>query len=222
LILDGETLGTLTLYDEPTRSFTHEERGLAVSAAGYVAGAVRGSCRAGVGAASLSDPLTGLPNARFLWLEMSHRVSWPGDRSDAFGLLAFRACGLAELSECRGVACSERLLVQLARRLAAQCLEGETLARFGQDLFAVLCATHRQDELVERWNTLIRRVGDEPFDLGVEAPATVRLQAAHAAYPADGRDLEALLVQLESRLRVAGDVQRTVVPFRNSRRAHLA
>jgi diguanylate cyclase (GGDEF)-like protein len=158
---------------------------------------------------SLTDPLTGVPNARFLWLESAHRMSSP---EEGFGLAAFRIDGLEAIGERHGNEAVDRALCELAHRFAAASQPSETLVRFGQDLFVVLTSAHDPGDLVRRWHELATEV-ERPI-VGTQVEHRVRLTAAHASFPVDGTTLEALLDVLDGRLAIASRRGRTVLPFR--------
>ena len=215
----GATLGVLTLYDQAERRFTADERRLLVRVAGHVGlVARRARQRMEQGDTSLTDPLTGVPNARFLWLETGHRISQPEESSRRFSLLAFRVSGLEQVGERLGHDETDRLLCQLARRFAASCAESETLVRFGENLFLVLTPSLQGGKAVRRWDDIATDVEEPPLAASDGAQCRVRLTAAHAGHPEDGEDLEALLDTLDARLGLAERPGRKVVPFRTERR----
>jgi diguanylate cyclase (GGDEF)-like protein/putative nucleotidyltransferase with HDIG domain len=211
----GVNLGVLTLYDGPKRRFTPDERRLLVRVAGHV-GLVsrRVRQRSQEGDGTLTDPLTGVPNARFLWLETGHRISQTTDASTGFGLLAFRIAGMEQIGERLGHDETDRLLCQLARRFVASCAENETLVRFGENLFIVLTPRLRGGELVRRWHEIAEDVEEPALAASDGGQCKVRLTAAHANYPEDGEELEALLETLDARLGLADRPGRSVLPFR--------
>jgi hypothetical protein len=88
--------------------------------------------------------------------------------------------------------------------------------RFGPDHFLVLTDLRQAGELVDRWHALAHLVAREPFQTAA-GPRTIRLVAAHAAYPDDGWNFGALLSALDERLALAQRRRLVVVPFRRSR-----
>lgn len=214
LVADGETLGALTLYDHGDRIYGVDDRRILVSVAGYTAQVVRRfSGPVTDPLQSLTDPLTGIPNGRFLMLESGHRISRGAAGPSGFGLLAFQLDGLERLSELGDVDATDRLLGRVARALAADCREGETPVRFGQDVFIVLTSVDEPAQLAERWNDLLSQV--EERALANEGDAvSLQLTAAHASYPGDGNTVNDLLRTLDERLSVAVERDRRVVPFR--------
>jgi diguanylate cyclase (GGDEF)-like protein/putative nucleotidyltransferase with HDIG domain len=211
IVHEERVIGTLTLYDGAERRFTPEERRLLVRVAGCIAPALDRPALAAEGDRSLTDPLTGVPNARFLRLETDHRIALHREGDPGFGLLAFRVGGLEQVGERSGKDEADRMLCRIARRFAASCRSHETLVRLGQELFVVLSSAALSGELVERWHELRDDVERPPLCPHGSALA-LRLSAAHAAFPEDGHDLDVLLEVLDGRLGLAE--QRRIVPFR--------
>jgi diguanylate cyclase (GGDEF)-like protein len=208
-------LGVLTLYDGSRRTFTPDERRVLVRVAGHVGLVSRHvRQRSQEGDRTLTDPLTGVPNARFLWLETGHRISQSTDPSTGFGLLAFRIAGMEQIGERLGHDETDRLLCQLARRFAASCSDDETLVRFGENLFIVLTPRLRGGELVHRWHAIAEDVEQPALTASDGGQCKVRLTAAHANYPEDGGELETLLDTLDGRLGLADRPGRSILPFR--------
>jgi HD-GYP domain-containing protein (c-di-GMP phosphodiesterase class II)/GGDEF domain-containing protein len=217
LIVLRRVVGALVLHDSGNRCFSESERRHLTTAAGYIAQAIHEGCDdTPVAVAGLTDPVTGLPNARFLYLELIDRLGQRKSEGNGFGLLALRTPQLVELGTW-GVRTAERALGQVARRLAAQCREGETLVRFGPELFVVLGAWGSAD-LIDRWRDLVDAVEGHPLD-HVPEPVTLRLQVAHVCHPEDGHSIDSLLGELEDRLNLVGPRGRTLVPFRRANTA---
>jgi diguanylate cyclase (GGDEF)-like protein len=220
LIVLRRVVGALVLHDSGDRSFSESERRHLATAAGHIAQViheVRDDSPAAA-AASLTDPVTGLPNARFLCLELVDRLGADPSQDDSgFSLIALRTTQLLELGDTWGVRTAERALVQVAHRLAAHCRADETLVRFGPDLFVILGAWGSVD-LIERWRNLVDAVEGRPLEHVPEA-VTLRLQVAHASHPEDGHGVDSLLRELEDRLNLVDPRGRTLVPFRRANSA---
>lgn len=214
----GRPVGALVLYDVESRRLSEEGRRLLLAAATRLAPAVRrwsdpGATRR----ASLTDSLTGLPNGNYLWLELAGRLS-PAAGDHPIGLLAFRVPALLELGRRWGIGPADRALVQIGRRLAQACVDGETLVRLGRDLFVVL-GNWRRSTQVERWQSLVEAVEAAPLAELPDEELSIKLQVAHVRCPDDGTDLDALLAELEERLNTVSVPGRSLLPFRTARTA---
>jgi diguanylate cyclase (GGDEF)-like protein len=207
LIDDGRRVGLLRLSGD-TLQTAHDEH---LNRIAPLLAAMIGRDARARAAESLTDPATGLPNARFLRHALAQRIPATGHAAPGFGLIALQVRGLAALSERHGRDEADRYLVAIARRITSACGERETSVRLGPDQFIVLTGECRGGELVQRWNELVESVASEPVELDGREEA-VRIDAAHAAHPLDGSDLETLLRTLESRL--TGSTTARVVPFR--------
>jgi diguanylate cyclase (GGDEF)-like protein len=210
-------LGVITIYDRIDRGFTAADRRILVRVAGCVAqvAALEGEGRTPADT-SLTDPLTGVPNARFLWLEAAHRMT---GEEGGFGLVAFRIAGLDAVGEDAGNEAVDRVLCEAGRRFAAGCRRSETLVRFGQDLFIVLTAANDSGDLVRRWHELAAEIEGPGWRNLEGCTDRLRLVAAHVSYPADGTGLESLFETLDARLDLAAGRGRAILPFR---KAHSA
>jgi GGDEF domain-containing protein len=208
----GECLGSLTIYGEGDQPFPADERHTLVTVAGHLARALSSAGDSeSPAAARLTDPLTGLPDARFLALELSHRMLVSdGAPAPRFGMIALRAIGMAERIQHHGIHSAERSLVEIARRLAAAGQANQTLCRYGHGLFVVLTPVQEDGDLISCWDRMLRAARESrPGNTGPE----LRVVASHAGFPEDGRSVEALLERLDDRLRLAVDDGRGVVPF---------
>jgi diguanylate cyclase (GGDEF)-like protein len=215
LVFGGRCIGTLTLYDRAGRRFGDEERRRVAAVAGHVARAVHNADPGNPGyLESLTDPLTGLPNGRYLEICSEDLSPSAATGGSGFSLLAFRVRDLDRVCERSGIAAAERLLGTLARRLASNCTEAEVPVRYGQDLFVVLSPYVVQSELVRRWDILLRAAEGGPMELHQGHAHDLRLVSAHASCPEEGEDLDALLDVLGTRLGLAFDRGHTIVPFR--------
>jgi GGDEF domain-containing protein len=216
LVLGDRVLGSLTLYAGPERRFDAEDRRIVASVAGHVAAALLRSdpCDASY-LASLTDPDTGLPNARYLEICAADAVVGPVDR--CFGLVAFRWLDFDTTCERGGIDDATRAMGVLGRRIAAACGPREVAARFGTDVFVVLAAETEPSVLIERWGALLHAAEAEPIAPRPGAAQRVRCASAQVSAPADGRTLDALLGALGARLGPTTHDGARVVPFRTAR-----
>jgi diguanylate cyclase (GGDEF)-like protein/PAS domain S-box-containing protein len=134
--------------------------------------------------ASLHDPITGLAN-RQLFTESLHRKSADPKRrhcDETFAVLFLDLDRFKSVNDTYGHLFADQLLVQVARRLEHCIREGDVLARFGGDEFAVLIG----DVLVSGDAVNVaKRIGDAleaPFTVeGVEVVTTASIGIAVAA-----------------------------------------
>ncbi len=85
------------------------------------------------------DPLTGLPNRRFLQEQLQYSVTSSSRVRNYYALLWLDLDRFKMLNDVRGHQAGDLLLQQVAKHLRHLLREGDLLARVGGDEFAILC-----------------------------------------------------------------------------------
>ena len=114
---------------------------------------------------ALHDPLTGAANRNLLDENLGHELRDLPRRGGSLVLIYVDLDGFKQVNDRYGHAEGDRILRDVARRLAVSVRGGDTVARIGGDEFAVLCPAVMDEfeaiRLGDRIVTAIRR----PFDL---------------------------------------------------------
>ncbi len=136
--------------------------------------------------------LTGLPN-RTLFLDRLEQAMARARRHDRTVAVMFMDLDRFKvINDSLGHAVGDALLRELGGRLRAAVREGDTVARFGGDEFAVLLEDMAQPEDVPRVARKLLEALAEPFTVGGrELFLTASIGAS--LFPADGDDAERLL-----------------------------
>jgi diguanylate cyclase (GGDEF)-like protein/PAS domain S-box-containing protein len=151
---------------------------------------------------SLNDPLTGLPNRRFLMDAISTLVDRARREEGIFALLYIDLDGFKLVNDSLGHAVGDALLVQVAVCLRSWVREGDLLARLGGDEFLVILdrLQDREDATLVAENLL--DAISNPFhamghDLAISASIGISL------FPDDSIDAEVLMQQADSSMYAA-------------------
>lgn len=134
------------------------------------------------------DTLTGMPNRR-LFRERLLKALAPEGRERSTAVLCLDLDNFKSVNDTLGHPYGDELLRQLARRLAKNLREQDTLARLGGDEFAVvLPGVEKADDLRQMAQRLIDAVR-EPFQVdGHTVPVSVSIGIARATSQEGGAD----------------------------------
>ncbi|MBN1772393.1 MAG: GGDEF domain-containing protein [Deltaproteobacteria bacterium] len=128
---------------------------------------------------SVRDPLTRLYNRRYFEDRLQAEVAYARRHRSLVALLLIEVDGLPELVESRGRSLGDRMLVELALRTRAQVRSEDVLARFADEMFAVLLREIPPPGvmvLAERIRTSVERLRVDAT--GGELAVTVSIGAA--------------------------------------------
>jgi len=138
-----------------------------------------------------TDDLTGLPNRRFFYEQLSKEMAAARDAQQPLTLLFADLDGFKELNDTLGHQAGDLLLQQLGPRVLDALSTSDMLARIGGDEFAVLLPGRDSDAaiaIVEQ----IRAIMDWPFavrGLNLHVEASIGI----AAFPEHADDVDSLV-----------------------------
>lgn len=167
------------------------------------------------------DPLTALPNRRLL-LNRLGQARMAGKRSRQFGaLLIIDLDHFKNLNDTLGHDIGDRLLLEVANRLAACIREGDTAARQGGDEFIVMlenlgllaeAAGVQAEAVAEK----IRLCLNEPYRVGGDIECFHSASIGISLFCGHDKTTEALLKQADIALYKAKDAGRNTIRFFDS------
>ncbi|URI08595.1 diguanylate cyclase [Aquincola tertiaricarbonis] len=115
--------------------------------------------------AAFHDVLTQLPNRALLLQRLQHSLAQPRRPADEVAVCYLDLDGFKAVNDALGHDAGDALLVQLARRMAGQLREEDTVARIGGDEFVVVLGPMPADD----WRRVLDRVAaaiNQPVTLG--------------------------------------------------------
>jgi len=138
------------------------------------------------------ESLTGLPNRALLSDRLSHAIARADRSGSLLAVMILDLDNFKEINDALGQAVGDQVLTEAARRLQS-CLRGiDTLARLGDDEFAVLLeGVPDFDEISQVAQRLLGAVAERAELAGHELYLSASIGLA--VYPVDDNDAEALL-----------------------------
>lgn len=138
------------------------------------------------------DALTGLPNRRLFGDLFAVALSRARRTGKRLGLLYLDLDRFKEINDSRGHEAGDRLLVEVAGRLAASIRRSDTVARLGGDEFNVLVTDLDHPEDAADVARHILKAFQRPFEIGTE-PLVITSSIGISIYPTDGESLDVLM-----------------------------
>jgi diguanylate cyclase (GGDEF)-like protein/PAS domain S-box-containing protein len=151
---------------------------------------------------SLNDPLTGLPNRRFLSNALSVILVEAQKEASTIALLYMDLSEFKLVNDSLGHPVGDALLAQVAARLRSWIREGDLLARLGGDEFMVVMHNiHAREEAVQMAEEMLEAIAN-PFEVKGHILA-IGASIGISIFPDDAADAEELIQQADSAMYVA-------------------
>ena len=141
---------------------------------------------------ALHDVLTGLPNRALLMEQLAECLALARRKGGHPAVLYLDIDDFKPVNDRFGHAVGDRLLRQLAKRMAAALRRSDILCREGGDEFVLVVSDGRQEDDLRRLAQLLQGVVAEPWP-GLPEPLTITLSIGIARWPDAGASGEALL-----------------------------
>ncbi len=196
------TVSVLTLYQAERDAFTNDHLRILLSIVPKLALSIENALRFQQAESSAStDYMTGLPNARSLFLHLDGEVGRCRRLNSPLVVLVCDMNGFKKVNDKYGHLEGNRLLHSVAKKLKESCREYDYVARMGGDEFVLVLPGLQPDQLeakIERLKAITKDAGREIF-----AQETISLSIGHSMFPEDGSDADRLLSEADRRMYIA-------------------
>ena len=192
-------IGVLALYRGERDAFTTDHLRILLAVSGKMALAIENALKYQQAENSATtDYLTGLPNARSLFLQLDRELARCKRDDTSLTVMVSDMDGFKQINDRFGHLEGNRVLRLFAQALKDSCREYDYVARMGGDEFVVIApglAADTAGKKVEQMRALARHAGSE-----VCGEEILSLSVGRAVYPADGKDAEQLLAEADRRM----------------------
>jgi diguanylate cyclase (GGDEF)-like protein/putative nucleotidyltransferase with HDIG domain len=192
-------IGVLALYRAERDAFTSDNLRILLAVSGKMALSIENALKYQQAEDSATtDYLTGLPNARSLFLQLDRELARCKRDNSALTVMVSDMDGFKQINDRFGHLEGNRVLRLFAQALKDSCREYDYVARMGGDEFVVIAPGLAADAAgmkVEQMRNLAKQAGSE-----VCGEEILSLSVGRAIYPVDGNDAEQLLAEADRRM----------------------
>jgi diguanylate cyclase (GGDEF)-like protein/putative nucleotidyltransferase with HDIG domain len=192
-------IGVLALYRGERDAFTTDHLRILLAVSGKMALSIENALKYEQAENSaVTDYLTGLPNARSLFLQLDRELARCKRDNSTLTVMVSDMDGFKQVNDRFGHLEGNRVLRLFAQALKDTSREYDYVARMGGDEFVVIAVGLSADaagKKAEQMRALARQAGTE-----VCGEDILSLSVGRALYPEDGQDAEQLLAQADRRM----------------------
>jgi diguanylate cyclase (GGDEF)-like protein/putative nucleotidyltransferase with HDIG domain len=150
--------------------------------------------------ASLTDPLTGLPNTRFMFMHLTRELARAERLESEVSLLVMDLNDFKDINDTYGHQTGDRALREVAQVLRTTIRPYDICVRYAGDEFIVVLAGCGAEEAEHKRVELQQAVDQLIFEARPGAPLSLSISAGAAVFPQDGDSYDGLLATADSRM----------------------
>jgi diguanylate cyclase (GGDEF)-like protein/putative nucleotidyltransferase with HDIG domain len=201
LVFGGRLIGVLAMYHVTPGAFSDDHRRLLDRICEQAAGVVHNSVLyEQTKHDSLTDPLTGLPNTRFMIVHVSRELARAQRLGAEVSLLVLDLDSFKEINDRHGHHVGDRALREVARVLRAETRPYDICVRYAGDEFVVVLSGCGADEAESKRAELQDAIAKLPFEVRPGQPLALGCSCGSASFPRDGAMYETLLSTADKRM----------------------
>lgn len=201
LLHEGRLIGALSLYSCEVECYEDDEIKLLQSISSIAAEAIsKAMYHAETETRALTDPMTGLPNARCLQGQFEKEVARSKRTGNPFQVVMLDLDGFKAVNDTFGHKVGDTMLKDLAKIMRKQLRDYDFLARYAGDEFLAIVPDLSNDAVMELCNRIEEAVSAHRIQVTVDSFARVGVSIGTAAYPSFGETLDQLIVAADSQM----------------------
>ncbi len=201
LMFNERFIGTLSVYHTDAAFYRDDHRRLLDRVSEQAAAVINNSMLfEQTQEDSLTDPLTGLPNTRFLFMHLTRELARAERLKSEVSLMVMDLDSFKEINDNHGHHVGDRALCEVARVLRAAIRPYDICVRYAGDEFIVVLSGCGADEAEHKRQELQKSIDDVYFEARPGKRLQLGISVGAAVFPQDGESYEALLATADSRM----------------------
>ena len=201
LLFSERFIGTLSVYHVDAAFYRDDHRRLLDRVSEQAAAVINNSMLfEQTKEDSLTDPLTGLPNTRFLFMHLTRELARAERLKSEVSLLVMDLDNFKSINDSHGHHVGDRALCEVARVLRAAIRPYDICVRYAGDEFMVVLSGCSVDEAEQKRAELQRGIDDVYFEARPGKRVQLGISVGAAVFPHDAESYESLLATADSRM----------------------
>jgi diguanylate cyclase (GGDEF)-like protein/putative nucleotidyltransferase with HDIG domain len=201
LVFSDRFIGTLAVYSLQPDFYTDDHRRLLDRVSEQASAVIHNSIVfEQTQEDSLTDPLTGLPNTRFMFMHLTRELARAERLKSEVALLVMDLDSFKEINDNHGHHVGDKALREVATVLRSAIRPYDICVRYAGDEFIVVLSGCGAEEADRKRLELQRTVDDVLFEARPGRRLPLAISVGAAIYPQDGDSYEALLATADSRM----------------------
>jgi len=198
LVKDERTLGVLAVYSHQPRAYDDDHIRLLETVARLASDALSNAVQhAAAESNALTDTLTGLPNARAMYVRFEQEAARARRTGRPFQVVMLDLDDFKLVNDTYGHKTGDRVLREVGRILQAQLREYDFLARYAGDEFVAVVQDLDAEQVRELRERIERAVGAFSLHVRGDKHARVGISVGAATYGVHGENLDQLLISAD-------------------------
>jgi len=195
LVANEQVIGALTLYSREFDSYGEEHIRLLDTISRIAAEAIDKSAEHDEARThALTDPMTGLPNARCLQIQFEKEVARSSRTTASFQLLMLDLDGFKAVNDTFGHKAGDALLKEVAKVIRAELREYDFLARYGGDEFVAIIPDTNSEDVSDLGQPIEAAVRGYRLVMSDDRFASVGVSLGSADYPEHGGSFDQMVI----------------------------
>jgi diguanylate cyclase (GGDEF)-like protein/putative nucleotidyltransferase with HDIG domain len=201
LMFNDRFIGALALYHEDPAAYREDDRRLLERVCEQAAGVINNAMAFEQAQTdALTDPLTGLPNSRFLVTHLTREIARAERLKAELAVLVVDLDGFKAINDRFGHQVGDRALRKVGRVLEGSVRPYDFCARYAGDEFVVVLPGCGRDEALRKAADLQRTLDETMFEAEPGSMVPLAASVGAATFPEHGMTYEGLLARADKQM----------------------
>lgn len=209
LIADGKLLGAVSLYSMTLDKYGEEHLRLLETVSHIASDAIHKSLKhAETETRALTDPMTGLPNARSLQAHFEKEAARSKRKNSIFHLLMLDLDGFKAVNDNFGHKTGDKMLKEISQVISGQLRDYDFLARYAGDEFVAIIPETDELDIHDLCKRIEDAISKFSLPVGNNEFAKVGVSIGTADFPLKGESLDQVIISADKAMYSVKDIHK--------------